>query len=383
MKRVPHPELEEYRAQFPILARKTYLNSCSLGALSTRSSSYLTEFQELWHEHGASAWYELWLGRMDDLRKQIAKLLNARDPEIALVPSVSAALSSISSAIDHSQRSRIVMGELDFPTVAHQWLSKPQVELIRVPSADEVSIELDSWKAAVDERTAAVVTSHVFFTSGQIQDVRAISRLAHDAGALSIVDGYQATGQIPVDPRALGADVYVTGPLKWMLGGPGIAFLWVREERIEELRPTIASWFGVENQFGFDGGALELRGDAGRFTMGTPSMPSVYTALGGAEIIAEVGVERIRARVASLTEDLIERLRESGFQLRIPELRADRSGIVMIRAGDAAGAVRRLSKAGVIVDSRGEFVRVSPHFYNTVEENERLVNELRRSVSSR
>ncbi|HEX5724781.1 MAG TPA: aminotransferase class V-fold PLP-dependent enzyme [Longimicrobiaceae bacterium] len=377
MSAVPHPELERWRAEFPILQTRTYLNSCSLGALSRRGMGYLGEYQALWNTLGASAWYELWMGRVDQVKRAVARLWNARESEIALSPSVSSALSSIASAIDHRTRKRVVCAELDFPTLVYQWLARPDVEVVRVPSDDGIGVPPERWAEYVDERTALVATSHVFYGTGYVQDLAPIARAARDAGALFLVDGYQAAGQIAVDPRAADADVYVAGPLKWLLGGPGLAFLWVREERIEALRPTTASWFGARDQFSFRVDELEFRDDAARFSMGTPAVPTVYTALGGLEIFAEAGEARIFARVKALAEDLVERLRAAGFDLRVANDPARRSAILLVKHPDAPGAVHALAEQGIIVDYRAGTVRVSPHFYNTPEENERFVEALR------
>jgi kynureninase len=380
---LPHPELEAWRGEFPILQTRTYLNSCSLGPLSRRSMGYLGEFQALWNTMGASAWYELWLGRLAELRRGVAGLLHAREAEIGLAPSVSGALASVASAVDHSRRNRVVIAELDFPTLAYQWMVRPGVEVVRVPSDDGVGVAPERWAEYVDERTAVVATSHVFFSTGCIQALEPIAEAAHRAGALFVVDGYHGLGQLPVDPRAAGADVYVTGPLKWMLGGPGLAYLWVREERIRALEPTIASWFGARDQFQFRLDEFEYREDASRFSMGTPAVPTAYTALGGVEILAEVGLGRVRERIAALTEDLVARLEERGMELRIARDPAHRSGIVMIEWEESGAAVRALAREGIIVDSRGPYVRVSPHFYNTAEENEAVVRALAGMAASR
>ncbi len=377
MSQIPHFELERWRDEFPILAHRTYLNSCSLGPLSRRSMGYLGEFQALWNTLGAAAWYELWMGRLAELRHRVAQLWSARDTEIALLPSVSAALSSVASAVDYRRRNRVVVAELDFPTQIYQWMVKPGVEVVRVPSDDGVGIAPERWAEYVDERTALVVTSHVFFTTGYIQDLARIAEVARGAGALFVVDGYHGAGQLPVDPRAAGADVYLAGPLKWLLGGPGMAYLWVREERIAELEPTIVSWFGAKSQFQFRGDHFEYREDAARFELGTPSVPTLYTALGGLEIILEVGMERIRERIAGLSEDLIARAREAGLRLRIAPQPQQRSGIVMLEIGAQAGeVVKALETCGIIVDRRGDYVRVSPHFFNTAEENEKLISAM-------
>jgi kynureninase len=374
---VPHPELERWRTEFPILQTRTYLNSCSLGALSRRSMGYLGEYQALWNTLGASAWYELWMGRIGQLKQSVATMWSAKEAEIALSPSVSGALSSLGSAVDYTKRNRVVVADLDFPTLVYQWLARPGVEVVRVPSDDGVGVPAERWAEYVDERTALVATSHVFYGTGYVQELEPIAKAAHDAGALFLVDGYQAVGQIPVSPRAAGADLYVAGPLKWLLGGPGLAFLWVREELVERLRPTVVSWFGARDQFSFRADELEFREDAGRFSLGTPAVPTVYTALGGLEIFAEAGERAIYRRIAALTGHLVGLLDEGGFELKIARDPARRSGIVMVRHPDAAGAVARLALQGIIVDHRAGYVRVSPHFYNTVEENERFVAALR------
>lgn len=368
-------EVERWRAEFPILQSHTYLNSCSLGALSHRGMANLGEFQRLWNTMGASAWYELWLGRIDELRARVAGILSGTREEVALVPSVSAGLSAIASSLDYGTRPRVVISELDFPTVAHQWLARPEVELVVLPSQDGVGIEMDAWKEAIDERTAAVVTSHVFFSTGYVQDIAAISAMARNAGAYTIVDGYHGMGQLEVDPRALGADVYLAGPLKWMLGGPGLAYLWVREERIRDLEPRTVSWFGVEDQFDFDPERLDLRSDAGRFNMGTPAMPTVYTALAGAEIIAEAGPARIERRIAELTDHLLDSCERHGVAACVPSPR-HRSGIVMLPDPEAKKTVARLAGDGIIVDSRGSFVRISPHFYNLEPELDLAIEKI-------
>ena len=367
----------EWRGEFPILAQTTYLNSCSLGALSRRAEQRLRDFRNEWHQYGASAWYETWMGRLAELRGRVAGMLAADEAEIALGASVSAALSVIASAIDHRPpRHRVVVAELDFPTLAYQWLARPDVEVVRVPSDDGIGIDPQRWAEAIDERTAVVATSHVFFTTGAIQDLASIAKLAHDAGALFIVDAYQSAGQIPIDVSATGADVLIAGPLKWLLGGPGLAYTWVRPQLVETLTPTIAGWWGAEDQFDFDIGRLDFKRDARRFELGTPALHTVHTALGGQQIIDEIGVPSIRDRNRALTERLIARARDAGFELRVADHPDDRSAIVMIAAGDPHDAVAHLAEARIIVDARPGYVRVSPHFYNTEEEVERVVAEL-------
>ncbi len=367
--------LDALRAEFPILARKTYLNSCSLGALSRRSERYLGEFLERWHDMGASAWYEHWLGRIEDLRGRVAPFLGADVGEVALLPSTSVALSVVSESVVAGTRNRVVCTELDFPTLTYQWRVKPEIELVVLKSRDGIGIDPEQFAEAVDERTLFVATSHVFFATGFVQDLSRLAEIAHSAGAYCLIDGYQGAGQVPLDLSSSGVDFYTAGPLKWLLGGPGLAYLYVRDDLIDGLHPRITSWFAADGQFDFDVETFAYRPDARRFEMGTPALPTVHTALGGQEIIDEVGIDAIVAQNRALTERLIEGCGDAGFSLRLaaPE---QRSAIVMVRHDDPARAVRALAEQGIIVDHRPGHVRVSPHFYNTEAEVDRCIEAL-------
>ncbi|MEJ2678818.1 MAG: aminotransferase class V-fold PLP-dependent enzyme, partial [Gemmatimonadota bacterium] len=252
-------EWNAWRDEFPILARKTYLNSCSLGALSRRAVEQVDRFQEEWHDYGASAWYERWLGRLEELRQRVASLINAHPRDIALAPSVSGALTVIGSTLDFETRPDVVVADLDFPTLAYQWMARPDVNVVRVPSDDGATLDVQRFADAVSDRTTLVATSHVFFTTGAIQDLNALADIAHDAGALLLVDAYQSDGQVPIDVREADVDVLITGPLKWLLGGPGLAYMYVRESLMGWLRPTVAGWFAHRDPFAFDIEHLVLR----------------------------------------------------------------------------------------------------------------------------
>src|SRR5919201_919312 len=266
--------LARYRGEFPIFRDKIYLNTCSLGALGERTRRRVAEFLDIWQRRGASAWYDVWWGALDELRARYARVVNAGAQEIALAPSISVALSAVAEALDYARRPRVVVTSLDFPTVAYQWLAKrPRgVELVVVESPDRISVPVEAIARAVDERTALVATSHVYFTSGAIQDIAAVAAVAHRHGALALVDAYQSVGQVPVDVQTAGVDFLTAGGLKWLLGGPGIVFLYAREEQARRLAPQIAGWFGHKNQFAFDPRTLELHDDARRFELGTPSL---------------------------------------------------------------------------------------------------------------
>ncbi|MGI8589138.1 MAG: aminotransferase class V-fold PLP-dependent enzyme [Chloroflexia bacterium] len=373
-----HDELLRYRADFPIFEKVNYLNSCSLGALSLRAIAGVNEYLALWGSMGASAWYELWMGRIAELRANIAGLINAGPDEIAIGPSISSAISVISSCLDYSERNKVVMAELDFPTLGHQWLAKRRlgVETVFVPSRDRVSVDLEAFEDAIDERTALVATSHVYFTSGYVQEIKALAEIAHRKGALLLVDAYQATGQIPTDVKQAGVDFLLSGGLKWLLGGTGIVFTYARRDLLPQLEPTIPGWFGVKNQFDFNIKQLEFPETAQRLEQGTHSVASVYSFLGGLSYVREIGPQALRERTQHLTEDLIARALAAGFTPRVAADPARRSGIVLLNMENPRPVVTALAQAGTIVDMRPGAVRVSPYFYNTIQENEIVVEAM-------
>ena len=370
--------LARYRGEFPIFQSSVYLNTCSLGALGERSRRKVAEFLDLWQSRGASAWYDVWWEALGDLRARYGRLVNAAANEIALAPSISVALSAIAESLDYRRRPKVVITSLDFPTVAYQWLAKALagVELVVVDSPDKISVPVEAIARAVDDRTALVVTSHVYFTTGAIQDIKRVAEVAHAHGALCLIDAYQSVGQIPVDVKDAGVDALVAGGLKWLLGGPGIVFLYVREAVARRLEPRISGWFGQREQFAFDPRALTFHDDARRFEMGTPALAAIYAQLGGLEYIEEIGVPRLREVTAALTEDLIATVRAAGFTPRVAAEPERRSAIVMIPMTDPAAAVRHLAAGGVIVDSRPGHVRFSPFFYNVQDDYVRATERL-------
>lgn len=369
-------ERQIWRASFPILQSHTYLNSCSLGALSNQAEARLGEFLALWHTHGASAWYEHWMGRLHGLRGQVGAFLGVGSHEIALSPSTSVALASMAESVDWAKRPKVVMGALDFPTLGYQFAARPEVELVVLPSDDGVGIDPARFAEAVDERTAFLATSHVYFTTGYAQDLPALAEIARRAGALSLIDGYQGAGQIPVDVKAAGIDIYTTGPLKWLLGGPGLAYLYVREELIPTLTPRLTSWFAMDRMFDFDLEDLTFRADARRFEMGTPALATVHMAQGGQDIIDAVGIGRIEATNRMLTDRLIEGLQAAGFSLTMTADAARRTALLMVQHPRPAEMVAQLAEEGIIVDHRPGHVRVSPHFYNTEDEVDRFIRAM-------
>ena len=382
---IEHPELLAYRSEFPILQRKTYLNSCSLGALSNRLMQRLAQFMEMWNEWGAHAWYEIWMGEIAKARQKFAAIIGAQLHEVAIAPSVSVALSSIASALDYSKRNNVVMADMDFPTLAYQWLVKQRigVECRFVESPDRIYTPPELFEREVDDKTALVATSRVFYTSGYIQDIRAVADIAHKHGAYMLVDDYQGTGQIPINVNAMDVDFLVTGTLKWLMGGPGLAFVYIREGLISQLQPTIAGWFGHSEQFQFKTREFDFRPDATRVEMGTPAVAAIYAANGGLDIVQEISVEQICERTRYLTNDLIAQAREHGWKVRAPLEPEQRSSIVMLEIEQPEEVVKALVARNIITDSRPGLLRASPYFYNTIEENALVIGAIAEILESR
>jgi len=370
--------LAKYRGEFPIFKDRIYLNTCSLGALGERSRRKVAEFLDQWQSRGAAAWYDVWWEALGELRARYGRIVNARPGEVALAPSISVALSAVAESLDYTRRPRVVITSLDFPTVAYQWLAKAPrgVELVVVESPDKISVPVEAIARAVDDRTALVATSHVYFTSGAIQDIKRVAEVAHARGALCLIDAYQSVGQIPVDVQDAGVDALVAGGLKWLLGGPGIVFLYMQQALARRLAPGIAGWFGQREQFSFDPRALTFHDDTRRFELGTPPLAAVYAQLGGLEYIEEIGIPAIRAATAALTEDLISTARAAGFKPKVAAEPERRSAIVMIPMPDPAASVRHLAAGGVIADSRPGHVRFSPFFYNVQDDHVRATERL-------
>lgn len=366
---------DAYRAEFPILERTTYFNSCSLGALSTRVAAAVRRFAELWDASGAAAWYGPWLEEIERLRERFARLIGAAPDEIALFPSVTAALTAAASAFDYRGRPKVVISDLEFPTTVYQWLVKERegVTLEMVRSPDHLSVPVDLYERATDERTQLLVASHVYFTSGMIQDIAALARIARERGANSLIDAYQATGQLPTDVHATGVDFLVTGGLKWLLGGPGIAYLYVRRDLASRLRPSAVGWFAHRNQFAFDVHRFEYAEGARRFEGGTPSVAAVYAGSAGLEMVAEIGVPRIRQRQVELLDVVIDAARSRHLQPRVGGRGEQHAGIVTLPRADPKAVVSALAHREIIVDARPGVVRLSPYFYNTPDECVRVV----------
>jgi selenocysteine lyase/cysteine desulfurase len=366
------PDWKALRAEFSLLDRYVYFNACSLGPLPRRGRAALARYAQDWDEKGTPVWYSDWLPLLARFRERIAELLRAPAGSTAIAPSVSVALTTLATALPLPPgRNKVLIGELDFPTIGHQWLSRPNFEVEFVPSRDGMTIPPEAFAQQIDDRTALVVTTHLFYTTGYLQDVRAIADAAHARGALCVIDGYQTCGCVPLDVAAMDCDAFVGGCLKWLSGGPGNAFLYVRPELIPKMRPQGTGWFATRDPFSFTLQELVFADDARRLETGTWAVPSHYAGLAGLELILEVGVDNIQERLRDLTDRILERCDEAGVRTFTPREREQRCGIVTLECEHPEEVEAQLHAAGVIVDSRPGRVRLSPHWCVTEEELER------------
>ncbi len=366
------PDWKRLRNEFPLLDRCIYLNACSLGPLPRRGKAALARYAEDWDSQGTPVWFTSWLPLLERFRGKVGELLGAPPGSTAIAPSVSVALSTLAAGLPLPPgRDKILIGELDFPTIGHQWLSRPGFEVEFVPSKDGMTIPPEAFAERIDSRTALVATTHLFYTTGYLQDVRAIADAAHAAGALCLIDGYQTCGCVPIDVAAMDCDAFVGGCLKWVSGGPGNAFLYVRPDLIPRVRPQGTGWFATRDPFSFTLQELVWADDARRLETGTWAVGCHYAGLAGLELVLEVGVANIQERLRDLTGRILERCDEAGVKTFTPPERSRRCGIVTLECDRPEEVEAKLHAVGVIVDSRPGRVRLSPHWCVTEEELER------------
>ncbi|MGH2757047.1 MAG: aminotransferase class V-fold PLP-dependent enzyme [Actinomycetota bacterium] len=379
--------LTAWREEFPLVERRTYLISASLGPLSRRSRALAHEHLELWGSLGPEElWFEHGLPRLEECRERVARLIGADPDEIAVVPSVSAGLSAVATCLDFDERLKVVLTELDFPTNHYVWRAQIRrgAKLDAVPSRDGVTIDEQEIVERIDHQTVVVNVNRVLFESSWIVDLEPIVKAARDHGALVVVDDFHGTGIVPVDVHALGIDFYVTGALKWLCGGQGIAFLYCRRDLIPRMEPLVVGWFGTEDPFRFDSSELRLRNDARRFETGTYPLPQAWTAAGGLSIIEEVGVDTIRDRNRELTAGIVDRAGAAGLEVLSPLDPQRRGGLVRVRIPGGPEAaeelLRHLFEQDVVLDRRGDAFRISPHFFNNESDLDRAFEEIGRGL---
>ena len=349
----------------------------------------LDGYLDAWASEGAPdlVWFDHIFPAMARLKRSFAALTGCDADEVAITTNISIALSTIASAIDlRGDRRRIVLSELDFPTDGHVWLAwaaKTGAEIVWLRSPDGLTIPLEAYDEAIDERTAVVMVNRVLYRSSALVDAGAVCTMARERGALSVVDDYHGLGIVPLDLHHLGCDLYTAGTLKWLCGGPGLAFLYARRSLLPSLEPAVTGWFATEQPFSFDTEHLAYHPTARRLEHGTPPAPVVFLAQGGIDIISEVGVDRVRARQSVLTDYVIARRDEARLAVRTPRDPSMRGGVVNVRVGEHAERIcHALLARGVCTDFRGDGLRISPHFFNTEADIDRCFEELAHVLSA-
>jgi selenocysteine lyase/cysteine desulfurase len=367
------------RHRFPILERLVYVNSCSQGALSDSVRASYEDYLRDWDEQGAP--WEYWVARAEAARAGFAGLVGADPDEVAVTTSLSAGVSALFSGLRfEGERTAIVVSDFEFPTVgqiAHaQELRGRQV--VHVPEAEDTTIPLEHFDAAIDERTALVAVTHVCYRNGSRIDVEGVVRLAHERGALVLVDAYQAAGAIPLDVRDLGADFLAAGTVKYLLGSAGLAFLYCRSDLIERIRPTSTGWFADEDIFRMDIHDYSPSPTARRFEHGTPPIPNIYAGLAGLELVQEIGIAETEEHVRGLTALLIEGVEDLGGRVVTPRDPGRRGPLVAVASTDEHALVAALGSEGIVTSSRDGNLRVSFHGYNSSEDVDAVLAALRR-----
>jgi selenocysteine lyase/cysteine desulfurase len=370
-------QIQEIRSRFSIFQRKIYLNSCSQGALSDAVEAGLKDYIASWHEQG-SPW-EMWVEQYEAARTAFAQFINASPDEVAIVTSASAGINSVASALNFRDRKKVVMGEFEFPTMGHVWLAQhARGADAQFVSAEGNRIPTANYEKAIDRDTLIVPLTHVCFKNGFRSDVSAVTQIARRAGALVMLDDYQDAGTRPIDVKAMDLDFYVTGTLKYLLGPPGLAFMYVRKELIPSLVPTITGWFAQTNPFAFDPQHIDLSPTARRFESGSPSVPNVYAAVPGFQLLQKIGMVNVAAHIKKLTQSLLSSAVDLGIRVKTP---ADSVGpLVVLQSKDSNLLVQKLAENDIVASNRHDGLRIAFHVYNTMDDVKAVVEVLKKNI---
>lgn len=370
-------EIQKIRSRFSIFERKIYLNTCSQGALSDAVQDGLEQYIASWHEQG-SPW-DLWVQRYEEARAAFARFIHASPDQVAVISSASAGINSIASALDFRERKKVVLGEFEFPTMGHVWLAqRSRGAEVHFVNAEGNRLPAARYERLIDRDTLIVPLTHVCFKNGFRSEVRAITELAHQSGALVMLDDYQDCGTRPVDVKAMDLDFYVTGTLKYLLGPPGLAFLYVRRELIEGLVPYMTGWFAQKDPFAFDVRNVDLSPSARRFESGTPAIPNLYAAMPGLQLLQDAGMDNVQAHIQKLAQSLLRWAAAAGVRVKTP---LDSSGpLVILQAKDAARLVQELGKRDIVVSNRQDGLRIAFHLYNTPDDVAAVITVLEKNM---
>ena len=367
------------RSRFPIFERLVYINSCSQGALSDSVRTSYEDYLRDWDDKGAP--WEYWVERTEAARASFAGLVNADPDEVAVTTSLSAGVSALASGLRFARRSTVVTTDLEFPTIGQIWHAQESrgARVVHVPAADNGLVPLDRFERAIDDDTLLVSLTHVCYRSGAMLDVEPVVRLAHERGALVLLDAYQSVGSLPIDVRALGVDFLAAGVLKYLLGSAGLGFLYARRDVVERVWPTATGWFADRDVFEMDISDYSPASDARRFQSGTPPIPAIYAGIAGIELMQEIGIEDTRAHVNDLNHRLIEGIDDLRAKLATPRRPRRRGALVCVGSTDVQALVGALRREGIVVSERDGNLRISAHAYNSVEDVDAVLAALQRN----
>ena len=377
---------EKYRPHFPILSTSCYMISNSLGAMPREVETELQAYAKLWQREGVEAWHE-WFPFVDEVSGLVASLIGAPARDVTLIHNLTIGSALIASCLDFTgPRNKIVYSDLHFPTISYLWQGwKKYGAVPHVIESDGIWTDTEKYIEAIDEQTKLVALSHVYFRSGGLQDVKPIIEHAHNMGARVMLDSYQAAGVMPIDVQDLNVDILATGVLKWLCGGPGAAFMYVRRDLQDLFFPAIRGWLGDKEPFEFHMPNVNFADGMHRFLTSSIQVPCLHTARPALRMFNEIGMEAIREKSLQLTDRLIKKADEFGFIINSPREPNKRGGALTIDPVQIKKTARRntkeicdeLIKRRFIVDYRPPLgIRIAPHFYNTMDEIDAIMSEM-------
>lgn len=381
---------EQYRKHFPILETSCYMISNSLGAMPRQVEEELLQYTGLWKTEGVESWHE-WFPFVDEVSGLFAKIIGANSEDVTLIHNLTIGSALIASSLDFTgKRNKVVYSDLHFPTISYVWQGwqKYGAKPVVVRSEDGITVDAEQYCNAIDEETQIVALSHVYFRSGALQDVKTIIDHAHSKGALVMLDSYQAAGVVPIDVKALNVDILAAGVLKWLCGGPGAAFMYVRKDLQERFRPAIRGWLSDKEPFEFHMPDVNFEQGMHRFLTSSIQVPCLHTARPALKMMGEIGIEAIRAKSLQMTDRMIELADEYGFAVNSPREHHKRGGALTIdpvAKGDSGMTTKEvcdeLIRRRFTVDYRPPFgIRIAPHFYNTMDEVEAIMEEMQKML---
>jgi selenocysteine lyase/cysteine desulfurase len=359
---------DRIRHRFPIFGQRVYINSCSQGALSDAVRASYEQYLADWDEYGAP--WEYWVERQEAARAAFAGLVNADADEVAVTTSLSAGVSALASGLRFTRRSKVVLTDWEFPTIGQIWHAQEArgARVTHVSAADDGTIPLEHFDRAIDEDTLLVSITHVCYRNGAMLDVPKVVELAHERGALVLLDSFQAIGSLPVDVRELGVDFLGAGVLKYLLGSAGLGFFYCRRDLVERVWPTQTGWFADENIFAMDHTDYSPAQTAARFQSGTPPVPAIYAGIAGIELMQEIGIAATREHVNALNAHFLEGLDDLGATVATPRAADARGALMCVKSKDSKALVAALDRDAIVTSERDGNLRVSAHCYNSVED---------------